>query len=271
MSKIEGIADPQYVTSQYQNASNLNVRILLHQRFSTNKYGWPRWVFDQFNLPPQCRILELGCGTGGLWLENLYRTSAGWEIVSSDFSVGMLQHAQRRLGGNRNFRFGIIDAQSIPFESRGFDAVIANHMLYHVPDKARAVAEIRRVLRPNGRFYASTIGERHLQEIAALVGKFDAQLVSWGERLSDSFTLENGSAQLTPWFASVTLHRYEDSLVITEATPLVDYILSGRIKLSADRQRDFAKFVKQELQLRGGKFYITKDSGVFESSGPLQA
>ena len=271
MSKIEEIADPQYVTSQYQNASNLNVRIRLHQRCSTNKYGWPRWVFDQFSLPPQGRLLELGCGTGDLWLENSDRIPVGWEMVLSDFSSGMLRRAQGSLGGNRNFRFGVIDAQSIPFESRGFDAVIANNMLYHVPDKARALAEIQRVLKPNGRFYASTIGEQHLQEMAALVGKFDSQLASWRERLSASFTLENGSAQLTQWFANVAFRHYEDSLVITEATPLVDYILSGRLRLSADRQRDFARFVKQELQLRGGKLYITKDVGVFESSGPLQA
>ena len=109
--------------------------------------------------------------------------------------------------------------------------------------------------------------EQDLQEIAALVGKFDPQLASWRERLSDSFTLENGSAQLAQWFASVTLRRYEDSLVITEATPLVDYVLSGRIKLSAERERDFARFVKQELQLRGGKLYVTKAYGVFESMG----
>ncbi|MBV7339567.1 class I SAM-dependent methyltransferase [Chloroflexi bacterium TSY] len=274
MSEIKEIVDPhdpQYVTSQYQDASNLNARIRLHRRFSTNKYGWPRWVFDQFGLPPQCRILELGCGTGDLWFENLDRLSAGWEIVLSDFSSGMLRHARHNLGDNRNFRFGVIDAQSIPFESGSFDAVVANHMLYHVPNRARALAEIQRVLKSDGRFYAATIGTQDLQEMAALVGKFDSQLASWRRRLSDSFTLENGSAQLTQWFDGVTLHHYEDSLIITEAAPLVDYILSGRINLSADRQRDFARFVQQELQLCGGKLYVTKASGIFESSGPLQA
>jgi len=38
------------------------------------------------------------------------------------------------------------------------------------------------------------------------------------------------------------------------------------MKPSADRRLDFVEFVKQELQLRDGKFYITKDSGVFEAS-----
>jgi ubiquinone/menaquinone biosynthesis C-methylase UbiE len=268
MTKIEKISDPQYVTSQYRNASNLNARIRLHQRFSTNKHGWPRWVFDRFSLPPQSRILELGCGAGDLWLENSERIPYGWEVVLSDLSAGMVQHARHRLRGNRNFRFGVVNAQSLPFEGGSFDAVMANHMLYHVPNKAQALGEIRRVLKPNGRFYAATLGEQNLQELAALISKFDSQLASWREQLSDSFTLENGAGQLTPWFAQVTLHRHEDSLVITEAAPLVEYILSGRIKLSVERQRDLALFMEQELQLRGGKLHITKDVGVFVASDP---
>ena len=46
MSKIEALSNPQYVTSQYRNADNLNARIRLHQRFSANPYGWHRWVFE---------------------------------------------------------------------------------------------------------------------------------------------------------------------------------------------------------------------------------
>jgi hypothetical protein len=47
--------------------------------------------------------------------------------------------------------------------------------------------------------------------------------------------------------------------------------LSGRIKLPADRRLDFVEFVKQEVQLRDGKFYIAKVSGVFEANGWAQA
>jgi ubiquinone/menaquinone biosynthesis C-methylase UbiE len=269
MSKLEGIADPKYVNKQYQNASNLNVRIMLHQRYSTNKIGWFHWVIDQFRLPPHCYILELGCGPGDLWLENLDRIPAGWEIVLSDNSEGMLRTALGNLGGNRNVQFCGMDAQSIPFESNCFDAVIANHMLYHVPDMASAFGEIRRILKPDGLFYTATFGEQNLKELSALVTKFDSKLASWGARLAGSFTLENGSAQLEQWFARVALHRYDDSLVITEAVPLVDYLLSGRLKLAPDRQSDFAQFVNQELKLYDGKFYVTKDSGVFEARGIL--
>jgi hypothetical protein len=61
-----GIIDAEYLRKEYQNATNLNARIRLHQRFSLNPYGWMRWVLDQLDLPPLCRILELGCGPGSL-------------------------------------------------------------------------------------------------------------------------------------------------------------------------------------------------------------
>jgi SAM-dependent methyltransferase len=174
----------------------------------------------------------------------------------------MVQHAQQRLRGRRSFRFSNLDAQTIPFQSSCFDAVIANHMLYHVPDRAKALAEIRRVLKPGGRLYASTNGERQMQEIGDLCGRFDPQL-PWSLQFSGPFTLENGAAQLQPWFPAVSLRCYPDSLLVTQAEPLVAYILSGRVKLPPDRQQELARFVEQELQARGGTFYITKDSGIF--------
>ena len=60
-------------TKQYRDSGNLKARIALHSRFSTNPYGWFRWVFDHLDLPPQNRLLELGCGAGDLWVENSHQ------------------------------------------------------------------------------------------------------------------------------------------------------------------------------------------------------
>jgi hypothetical protein len=75
--------------------------------------------------------------------------------------------------------------------------------------------------------------------------------------------LENGAAQLAHWFVNVTVDRYEDSLIVTELTPLIDYILSGRLELAVDRKRAFVDFVRQEFQRASGGLTITKDSGMF--------
>ena len=62
------LTDQEYLRSeQYRDSGNLRARMGLHERFSTNPLGWQRWVFNQFDLMPDSRILELGCGPGRLW------------------------------------------------------------------------------------------------------------------------------------------------------------------------------------------------------------
>ena len=255
------------LNEQYKDAANLNARIQLHARFSTNKRGWNRWVFDQFKIAPGGHILELGCGPGKLWMSNLNRIGADWQITLSDFSEGMLQEAQQNLGQSQHhFTFQVIDAQAIPFEDASLDAVIANHMLYHVPDRSQALAEIRRVLKPDGRFYASTMGDSDLQEISELIGRVDRAYSQRRRRYP--FSLENGAEQLAQWFASITLYRYDDALVVTESEPLIDYILSGSAKtvLVGEKLQRLQDLLKQDLAAHHA-IYITKDSGLFEAFG----
>ena len=213
---------------QYKDSSNLCTRVNLHERYSTNTYGWHRWIFDQIDLLPTARILELGCGPGLLWRENLYRVPDGWDITLSDFSEGMVDEAREHLGSTSHpFCFEIIDAQSIPFDDNCLDAVIANHMLYHVPDIPRALAEICRVLRPGAQFYASTVGLQHMIELRKLATSYEPSGELWQQLTAGPFNLENGLDQLQAHFAAVTLMRYEDDLLITEPEPLVEYILSS--------------------------------------------
>jgi ubiquinone/menaquinone biosynthesis C-methylase UbiE len=264
---VSRFTDQQYLKSdQYKDSSNLDARIVIHQRFSTNSYGWFKWVFDTLRkLPEKAKILELGCGHGMLWKENIERIPTGWNITLSDLSSGMLDAAWRNLVvTGRAFQFKEIDAQSIPYEDETFDAVIANHMLYHVPDRPRAIAEMKRVLKPNGRLIATTVGENHMK-----------QAMEWYERLSRgeyvsrvtlSFTLENGRKQLKAFFSNVSLSRYEDNLHVTELEPLMAYIRSG-ISFY-DLKEDELEKLKQELQVelnQKGEIFISKDSGLFEA------
>jgi len=263
-------SDQEYLlTRQYNNADKLNARVELHRRFSTNKYPWSRWVFDHFQIPPQAHILEVGCGPATFWLNNMARIPPGWNITLSDFSPGMLQEAQQNLrGSNHAFEFVAFDVQFIPFEDARFDAVIANHMLYHVPDQAKALGEIRRVLKPGGRFYAATNGENHMRELDELLKKFDPTIMSrWKFGASQMpFRLENGGNELAQWFATVNLHRYESNLVVTEAEPLVEYVLSMFVKtmITGEKISQFRSFVEQELADHG-PIHITKDTGLFEA------
>jgi ubiquinone/menaquinone biosynthesis C-methylase UbiE len=254
-------------TDQYRDASNLGARLRLHQQYSTNPYGWARWVFDQLDLPERCRILELGCGPAHLWLENVGRLAAEWEITLSDLSVGMVREARENLRGTRgHFRFSAVDAQELPFADGSFDVVIANHMLYHVPRRERALSEIRRALRPRGRLYAATNGKGHLRELRAWRSEYYSQGIDKGwEQAEENFGLETGQDQLRRWFVEVRLKRYEDGLEVTAVEPVVAYVRSfieGGIGEGADEV--FRRFLGRELA-SSGVIRITKDPGMFEA------
>ena len=264
MSKF---TDQQYLKSdQYRDSSNLDARVVIHQRFSTNPYGWFKWVFDTLlKLPENTKILELGCGHGLLWKENIDRIPAGWNITLSDLSSGMLDAAWRNLVvSGRAFQFKEIDAQSIPFEDEAFDALIANHMLYHVPDRPKAIAEIKRILKPGGRLIATTIGQNHLKEIANWIRY--ASPASDFESFGSPFTLENGLEQLEQFFSQVTVSRYSDNLHVTEVKPIIAFILSTS-HAAEIIEEELAKLeieLEQELKEKS-KIFIQKDSGMFEA------
>jgi len=266
MTPIQSLTDPRYLHKQYQDASNLNARIRLHREFSTNPYSWQHWLFDRFAFSPGCRVLELGCGPGTLWVENASRIPPDATFLLSDLSDGMVSQARSALESLLpNFEFQAIDAQAIPMSDERFDVVIASHMLYHVPNLERALDEIRRVLKPGGRLYASTAGRNNLKETRELVTRFDPQLASKIGLPAGSFNLETGAAQLGAFFATVTLHNYPNSLEVTDAEPLTAYLLSGRIHMEGERKAEFARFVQQALADGGGTFHVTIEGGVFEA------
>lgn len=246
---------------QYRDSSALSARANIH-RFSTNPVPWFRWVFDQFDLPDECRMLELGCGTGAIWASSLGRIRPGWSVVLTDLSPGMVEEAMAALGADGRFRFETADAQSLSFDDRSFDAVVANHMLYHVEDRRKALSEIGRVLKPGGRLYATTVGRGHMRELWDLAACL-APGVGWShEEPAEEFGLENGARQLAEWFEDVELRVYEDALVVPEPEPIVGYLLSvfaePPLALQGERRAEFARALRDALPLR-----ITKSVGLF--------
>jgi SAM-dependent methyltransferase len=265
---MSNLVDQQYLLNEeYKNASHLNTRIQFIERFSTNRIDQYRWIFDHFDLRPSSRILELGCGPAFLWQRNLDRIPPDWIITLSDFSPGMLQEAQDNLrGSGQNFTFLVTDAQTIPLETSRFDAVIANNMLYHVPDRQRAFSEIHRVLKPNGILYASTMGETSFSEIKTLMKQNNILPIPWGETLG--FSLENGGEQLSFWFTHVDLHRFENTLLVTETEPLIQMIYTGieGSNISEMDLQHLRKGIDQELA-QHGSFRITIHFGLFVAHG----
>jgi len=253
---------------QYGTSQNLNSRIRLHQLYSTNPLGWASWVFSHYRLAPNQRILELGCGSATIWPAHAAQLPGGIQLVLSDFSEGMLDTAKVNTSELDGVQYQVIDAQFIPYDDNTFDIVIANHMLYHVPDIDKALAEIKRVLKPSGIFYATTIGNDNLKEMIDLLHDFDARIDLAQDAVTAAFGLESGEAKLSKHFSSVQMNRYEDTLHITEAQPLIDYILSsqgiGNITeiVCGETVLRFEQYIHTLFAARS-YIDIVKDAGIF--------
>jgi ubiquinone/menaquinone biosynthesis C-methylase UbiE len=259
---VNKMQDFQTLQKQYKNAENLTTRISLHDKYSKNKQGIGNWIFDIYSFFNGCKILELGCGTGGTWTGRTSKIGDGSLLVLSDFSGGMLEEARLNVGEHSNVVYQQIDIANIPYTANTFDFVIANMMLYHVPDLPGAIKEVRRVLNPSGIFYCATFGENGISHY--LNDKLEEQGVHI--KITGSFTLQNGTEILSKEFSSVDRFDYIDSFEITGTNDLLDYIFSLSSTSGAknlDRDQLFNFFEKQKNE--NGIICIPKEGGMFVS------
>lgn len=250
------------IIEQYKNAKNLNDRISLHEKYSTNSQGWFNWLFEKIDFSKVNRLLELGCGNGKLWQENKIDLR-NREIFLSDISEGMVEEVRNKLGSD--FNCIVADAEKIPFKDAYFDSIIANHVLFYLNDLNQGLKEIRRVLKSNGMLYCSTYGSRHMKEITDIVQNFDSRINLSNHSLYDVFGLENGESILKQYFTSVQRMDYQDSLEITESKPLIDYIMSchgNQNEILGPRLSEFKEYIEELLQ-KDGKIVVTKQAGLF--------
>ncbi|HKW92064.1 MAG TPA: class I SAM-dependent methyltransferase [Methylomirabilota bacterium] len=107
-----------------------------------------RELLAWLGLPRDLRWLDLGSGTGAL-SQVLLEAADPREIVGIDQSDGYVAYA-RAHATDRRVTFQVADAQSLPFPDARFDAAVSGLVLNFVPDKAKAMGELRRVVRPGG-------------------------------------------------------------------------------------------------------------------------
>lgn len=254
--------------SQYQNATNINARMYLHCQYSTNKQGWFPWLFEQCDFQSGSKVLEIGCGNGAIWTENSERIPKDMEIVLSDISEGMLRDTRREMEqGDQNkveqFQFQAFDCHEIPYADESFDFVIANHVLFYCEDLDKVLMEIKRVLKPKGTLVCSSYSSKHMKEITELVQGFQKQITLSADRLYERFGLENGREKLSLYFNTIEQRVYEDSLVVNQVEPLIEYILSchgNQNQYILNRYKDFRSYVEKKTK---NGFRITKDAGIF--------
>ncbi len=252
------------IKKHYENASNLNARILLHKQFSTNTQGWFPWLFQQYAIASNVEILEIGCGDGTLWNTNLSLLPKQVSIHLTDISAGMVSDAKHTIGVNDpRFHYKCTSAEQLPYTDASFDFVVANHVLFYSEDINQVLQEISRVLKPGGVLFASAYGSNHLQEITSIVQSFDERVVLSTNTLYTQFGKENGAQLLSPYFKHIKWKEYEDSLYVTSPDALVTYVLSCHGNQSELLLKRYNEFLSYVTQITTPGVSITKEAGTF--------
>lgn len=255
---METVNQREAVKEQYKTTDNLNIRISIHEKYSTNQCGFHNWQFSHYVFAPGDRILELGCGTGDLWKGRLPFPDQSMELVLTDFSGNMVSAAEKKLGRHDNVSYDIASIESIPYGDHCFDKVIANMMLYHVPDLEQALSEVRRVMTGEGYFYCATYGENGIVPfIASLLKEFGVAY-----HANKNFTLQNGYGILKKYFSQIQRLDYEDSLAVTDVEDVLDYIGSLTMFPAIKPERQVLKKIL-EKEMVNGVLHIPKEYGMF--------
>lgn len=263
MVDINNMSSETVVKEQYKNADRLKLRQSLHEKYSVNKVGLGKWMFDQYPFRPKMKILELGSGKGDLWsyyFASDKLLSYEMDITLSDFSDGMVDTMRRNYSDKEIF-VKKIDITDIPFEEETFDLIIANSMLYHVKDIDRALSEVKRVLKKGGQFFCSTMGTNGMMQF--LYSALEELGISYNHESNISFTLQNGMQLLKKQFAKVERRDYEDALMIDIVEDYVDYIYSMASMQGLEQDKYDTLLNYFNSKKKNGYLHIPKEYGMF--------
>ena len=247
------------VIEQYKSHDSLDIRVELHKKYSKNKLGFNNWIFSNYQITDEVKVLELGCGTGELWKSNLDSIDKMKQLVLTDFSNDMVETTKSVIENRDNVNYEIMDIQNISFENETFDIVIANMLLHHVNDIPKALSEVNRVLKTGGIFYCATFGENGVVNYLASLFKDEVN-----QNLENkTFTLQNGKIFLNRCFDTVEKLIYDDELQVTSIDDLVQYIqsLKGISEIGSLEEEIIRN--RLESEFNNGVLIIPKEYGMF--------
>ena len=208
--------DPEAVAEEYAAEAALRERVEAHRELLEGPDDEAVVRTRLLEIDPR-RLLEVGCGLGELSAWAARRTGA--EVVAVDSSPRMVALAARR-----GVRAVEADVRALPFGDAAFDCVVANFVLYHVPDVDEALAEIARVLERGGRLIAATASDDTTDRRQAWARLLNEEPQPARKRLS--FSRENGSGLLIRHFRAVERVDCDAELVFRSRERLVAYVES---------------------------------------------
>ena len=144
-----------------------------------------RRIVELARIDRETKVLDIATGTGGVARE---AATKGAEVVGIDVSPGMLEHARSMCPPTVSFQ--LAEASALPFADNSFDVTTCSFGLSHMPHASRVLGEARRVLKPGGRFVATSWGDVFNPSRDAVQATLDRYLPGRSDPFGDVMTEE---------------------------------------------------------------------------------
>lgn len=213
---------------QYETADAWRIRQQTHQQYTHPQLDFVSWVLKLVSWKGNEHVLDVGCGTGQYY-QYFAKHLPDVTYYGVDYSAGMLkEHDAQALTR------GLM--QHLPFADGSFDVVMANHVLYLAPDVDAAIAELKRVLKPNGLLITTTSSTASMPQFRELFRRAillvsppgNSRDIKIPGTLHPRYSLENGSRILARQFDAVVRHDLPSAFVFPEVEPIMEYLESTR-------------------------------------------
>ena len=253
------------MNKQYADSSKLKARARLHQEFSVGEPWFP-WVMDRLPLKAGDRVLDIGCGPAWFWAASQGHFPAGLHLTLADQSEGMVKEAVERCTplGFASVTGETADVTALPFADGSFDTVVAMHMLYHVADQEKAVAELHRVLKPGGTLAVTNNGADNLRQLYALTTTLGSAPV---DPASVAFGHQRAESLLEAQFGNVSKAVHPGGLHVTDPEVVFMALTSypPGDGASDEQLEAFRDAIVGAFSAGGGVLDVQKDAGLFIS------
>ena len=245
----ESFVDPEPL---YESGVDLGTRVGVfgqHLRLDRGSVSRLQDVSD--TLANRAPILDVGCGLGEPLLPVGPTVFDDDSVIGGDLSLSQLRSIVERSGPASPVRVARFDAVRLPFRSRSVGAVLARHMLYHVPDPRVAAAEAARVLVTDGVLVATTNSSRSRPELQD-THREAVRLLEGTDvpRMSRNFDAETGATKLTESFAHVRALPWSGVLDFPDLEAVLSYYRSTAYFRMAFDNPDQRELLAEEVAHR---------------------
>jgi ubiquinone/menaquinone biosynthesis C-methylase UbiE len=259
----------QLRNKHYKDFSKLAFR-KKYNSFYAPKIDIAQEIIEKIKKSPAKTVLDVGCGNGDL-LISLRKSGFTGKLFGIDISEGLLEEAKKcNEAENLNIRFEVMDAENLKFKDNCFDAIIAKHMLYHLPHVRKGINEIYRCLKPKGLFIITLNSEKNMPQLFkceklickkyGLHAEHGQQLVSvenigkYLSKFSNIETLLRKGKMKKPGLFAKYFYTFKDNYDPEPGAATWKKIL-----------KDVKKFVKEEIKNKE-KFVETRVVGLMQAT-----